>query len=251
MMNYKKILSSSKQNLFGVPGVDDHGFAGGFRVLLLDGAEDFVVLVVAVFDLQQILVEPFDAGRIDLLQGLEDRQEDRVVGCLGNGRVEGLVVFVQLDGILVGDALADILQQIAQHRQLKFRPYRRGQIGCSTLDILPGGVDGFHVDLVEVDELKQRLHKQPQIHRLDEGSPSLADIHKSHHIQFFQSLTNRNAADGKQFAQRGLRRQLIARLIGAGDNTLLQLLHHVVAFGHLVFSGQIIQWETVLYEHII
>ena len=93
----------------------DHSLACCLRVLLFNCLKDIVMLFVAILQGSQILVKTLDASGIDLLQGLHDGQKDRIVGRLCNLRVESTVILIELDDILLSNALADILQDIPQH----------------------------------------------------------------------------------------------------------------------------------------
>lgn len=70
-----------------------HGSLRFFRLLIGHCREDLKVLVVAVIEHDQELIIPLDAGLIDLLNGLQAGEQDRVMRRAGKIIMERAVVF--------------------------------------------------------------------------------------------------------------------------------------------------------------
>ena len=70
-----------------------HGSLRFFRLLIGYCREDLKVLVVAVIEHDQELIIPLDAGLIDLLNGLQAGEQDRVMRRTGKIIMERAVVF--------------------------------------------------------------------------------------------------------------------------------------------------------------
>ena len=98
----------------------DHSLPGSLGILGFNGLENIVMLFIAMLQSGQILIKPFYASGIDLLQGLQNREHDGIMGRFGHLCMESPVKLIELHDILLRDALADALQNVAQHSQLKF-----------------------------------------------------------------------------------------------------------------------------------
>ena len=72
----------------------DHSLPGSLGILGFNGLENIVMLFIAMLQGGQILAKTLDAGCIDLLQRLQDRQQDRIMGSLGNFHMKGPVKLV-------------------------------------------------------------------------------------------------------------------------------------------------------------
>ena len=113
-----------------------HGSLRFFRLLIGHCREDLKVLVVAVIEHDQKLIVSLDAGLIDLLNGLQAGEQDRVMRRAGKIIMERAVVFKNGQDITGLDGSFQLAEDALQNGQLavgalldrRSRPrYIRGQ----------------------------------------------------------------------------------------------------------------------------
>ena len=199
------------------------------------------MLVVAVIEHDQELIIPLDAGLIDLLNGLQAGEQDRVMRRAGKIIMERAVVFKNGQDITGLDGSFQLAEDALQNGQLAVGALLRGQIGDPTLDIFAGRVDRLDIDLIKIDKLQHRLHKKAQIHGFDKRAFPLLDLHQAHHAELFQRFPHRNAADREHFTKRRFRRKLISGAIFSGNDLRLQFLRDIIAFGKLSAFNLLVQ----------
>lgn len=218
-----------------------HGSLRFFRLLIGHCREDLKVLVVAVIEHDQELIIPLDAGLIDLLNGLQAGEQDRVMRRAGKIIMERAVVFKNGQDITGLDGSFQLAEDALQNGQFTVGALLRGQIGDPALDIFAGRVDRLDIDLIKIDKLQHGLHKKAKIHGFDKRAFPLLDLHQAHHAELFQRFPHRNAADREHFTKRRFRRKLISGAIFSGNDLRLQFLRDIIAFGKLSAFNLLVQ----------
>lgn len=133
-----------------------------FRLLIGHCREDLKVLVVAVIEHDQELIIPLDAGLIDLLNGLQAGEQDRVMRRAGKIIVERAVVFIGRQDITGLDGSFQLAEDALQNGQLAVGALLRGQIGDPALDIFAGRVDRLDIDLIKSTSCSMGFIKRPR-----------------------------------------------------------------------------------------
>ena len=192
-----------------------HGSLRFFRLLIGHCREDLKVLVVAVIEHDQKLIVSLDAGLIDLLNGLQAGEQDRVMRRAGKIIVERAVVFIGRSGYhRPGWPAFSFAEDAPQNGQFTVGALLRGQIGGSRPRYIRGQSRSSRYRISSKStSCSMGFIKRPRSTDLTNCAFPLLDLHQAHHAELFQRFPHRNAADREHFTKRRFRRKLISGAI--------------------------------------